>query len=273
MSKSRIADRIFNAINRRQGKVRIQRQAAADAELQAHLHAHAVVQQQLRDKRYFAAVTYLKGSGIEIGALHRPLVVPAGIEVKYLDRYNVEDLRKHYPELAELPLVEVDIVDDGETMKTVEKESQDFVIANHFIEHCQDPISTIKNMLRVIKPGGIIYMAIPDKRYTFDKKRPLTPFNHVLTDHEKGPEKSKRQHFEEWVSLVKDVPSAEVDTEAQKLIDEDYSIHFHVWDQANMRDFFAQLQQTAQLPIEIEMMIQNNEEVIFILRKTGAPRE
>ena len=117
---------------------------------------------------------YLKGKGIEIGALHNPLNVPDTIRVQYVDRMSVADLKKHYPELSDLPLVEVDILDDGEELTRIPSASQDFVIANHFIEHCQNPIKTIQSMLRVLKPTGILYLGIPDKRYTFDVHRPLT---------------------------------------------------------------------------------------------------
>ena len=89
--------------------------------------------------------------------------------MRYVDRMPVTLLRRHYPELDELPLVEIDDVgDDGERLQTIEAQSQDFVIANHLLEHTEDPISTIRNWLRVLRPGGVIYMAVPDKRHTFD---------------------------------------------------------------------------------------------------------
>ena len=80
---------------------------------------------------------YLEGEGIEIGALHRPLAVAPGARVRYVDREDERELRRHYPELAELPLVPVDIVDDGETLSTLADASVDFVIANHFIEYAR----------------------------------------------------------------------------------------------------------------------------------------
>jgi len=36
---------------------------------------------------------FLAGSGIEIGALHHPLAVPAGAKVTYVDRLDVHGLR------------------------------------------------------------------------------------------------------------------------------------------------------------------------------------
>src|SRR5690349_5671213 len=90
------------------------------------------------DTRRAVAAAFLRGEGIEIGALHHPLIVPRNVKVKYVDRMKVADLRRHYPELVNQPLVETEIVDDGETLGTLADQTQDFVIANHFLEHCQN---------------------------------------------------------------------------------------------------------------------------------------
>src|SRR6266852_1252099 len=109
--------------------------------------------------RELIAETYLKGNGIEIGALHNPLQVPPWARVKYVDRLPIVQLREQYPELNDKELVEVDILDDGERLTKISDASQDFVIANHFVEHSQDPIGAVLNMLRVLKPGGRLYLA------------------------------------------------------------------------------------------------------------------
>ena len=108
-----------------------------------------------RGMREELADAFLAGSGLEIGPLHSPLRVPPHASVRYVDRMPVTRLRRHYPELGELPLIEIDIGDDGERLRTIEAESQDFVIANHLLEHTGDPISTIGNWLRVLRPGGV----------------------------------------------------------------------------------------------------------------------
>ncbi len=72
------------------------------------------------------AAIYLRGHGIEIGALHRPHRVPGSANVKYVDRMTVPDLRRQYPELAAEKLLPVDIVDNGERLATIADRSQDF---------------------------------------------------------------------------------------------------------------------------------------------------
>jgi predicted SAM-dependent methyltransferase len=218
--------------------------------------------------REFIADTYIRGQGIEIGALHMPLGVPRSARVKYVDRLSVPDLRKHYPELNDKNLVEVDIIADGERLESISDATQDFVIANHFVEHCQNPIAAILNMFRVLKPGGVLYLALPDKRCSFDVDRPVTPFEHLLRDYHDGPAWSRRQHFEEWTRLVNKVLD---DEEAERQIalnlEMDYSIHYHVWTQAEMFELVVELRKM--VSFELELSLKNGGEVIFILRKNN----
>jgi SAM-dependent methyltransferase len=218
------------------------------------------------DTRRAIAAAFLHGDGIEIGALHQPLIVPRTARVNYVDRMTVAGLRQHYPELANAPLVETDIVDDGETLATIADATQDFVIANHFIEHCENPLLTFRNLLRVLKPGGIVFMAVPDKRFTFDVDRPCTTLDHVLRDFSEGPEWSKRQHYEEWSRLVnKHTDPSEVNAEAQHLIDMKYSIHFHVWSAPELLELVQALRRIVQF--ELELFLRNGMESLIILRK------
>ncbi len=213
---------------------------------------------------------YLKGDGIEIGALHSPLKVPPSVRVKYVDRMTTPDLRKQYPELNALNLVDIDITDDGERLDSIQGSTQDFVIANHFIEHCQNPLMTLSNMFRVLKQDGILYLTVPDKRFTFDIDRPVTPLDHIWRDFEEGGEWSRRQHFEEWVRLVNKVEdTAEVEKRVDELIGIDYSIHFHAWTQLEMLEFILALNRKLGLRFDVEFLFKNGEECIFILRKTG----
>ncbi|HOK40462.1 MAG TPA: hypothetical protein PLD27_05420 [bacterium] len=126
-------------------------------------------------QKVFFSYFYLKGEGIEIGTLHNPLKVNKEIcSVKYIDKKNVNELIKNYPEINHSDLAKVDIIDDGEYLSEILDESQDFIIASHFLEHCKNPILTIKAHLKKLKKNGILYYVVPDKRYTFDKNRKLT---------------------------------------------------------------------------------------------------
>lgn len=216
------------------------------------------------------AFRYLSGDGIEIGALHSPLEIPSSARIRYLDRMPVNQLRQQYPELLQYELVELDIIDDGETLAYVSDISLDFVIANHMIEHCQNPIFSIENWLRVLKPGGVLYMAVPDKRYTFDCDRPVTPLEHLIRDYTEGPRWSMHPHFEEWARLVDKVPEDDVAARAKGLAEINYSIHFHVWTQVEFLELLLYCQSNLSFPIEIELLQKNSIEFIVILRKNIA---
>ncbi len=207
-----------------------------------------------------------------MGALHRPLPVPRAASVRYVDRMGVEELREHYPELNREPLVHVDLIDDGERLTTVSDASQDFLIANHFLEHTQDPIGTLQNHLRVLRPGGHLYLAIPLKDVTFDAHRPITPIEHLLRDHREGPGASLQQHYEEWASLVAGVAREDVAQHVAELRARDYSIHFHVWDEAAVLRLIAYLETELGLPFRLKSARRNHYELIVILEKTLTAR-
>lgn len=210
---------------------------------------------------------YLQGNGIEIGALHKPLPLPPAANVQYVDRMPTAELRKHYPELRDWPLVEPHIVDDGEKLTTISDNSLDFVIANHFIEHTEDPLSTIANHLRVLKPGGILYMAVPDKRQTFDIDREVTPIDHIVRDRREGPLVSRAEHYADWARHVD--KAEDVAAHAQALMERSYSIHFHVWTPEAFRELLQHARDEEGLPFDVEELVQNGFEFICILRKTA----
>lgn len=222
-------------------------------------------QASLFDIRNAVAGLYLQGAGIEIGALHSPLTVPPTATVQYVDRMSVAELRQQYPELDAVDLVEADIVDDAESLITVPDASQDFVIANHYLEHCENPIQAMLTIARVVRPGGMAYLAIPDKRFTFDHRREITPFSHLERDYREGPAWSRRAHFEDWVHVGEDVSTRGMSVE--RLMAMDYSIHFHVWTQTELLELFARLRTEYGLPMTVECMVMNQIEAIFVLKK------
>lgn len=218
------------------------------------------------------ACRYLQGDGLEIGPLHLPLEMPPGARPRYVDRMPVEQLREEYPELAGWELTPVDVIDDGEALATVAAESQDFIVANHFLEHCEDPIGTIATHLGKLRPGGVLFYAVPDKRYTFDFRRPVTPLEHMLADHDEGPERSRREHYDEWAELVvaEDGESeGEREAKARRLEAEGYSIHTHVWTQAEFLALILAARERLGEAFEVEAAARQGIELVVVLRKPG----
>ena len=211
---------------------------------------------------------HLRGHGIEIGALSHPLRMPLGASVRYVDNWSEQDLRDQYPDLADETIVAPDIIDDGTRLATIADSSQDFVVANHFLEHCEDTVGVLATLLRVTKPGGVVYLAVPDKRRSFDSQRPTTTIQHILRDHEVGPEVSRVEHYEEFARLVEGIPEHELSLHVQAaVVDERYHLHFHVWTHETFLGLLDALRQ--RLGFEIAEARSHAHESIVVLLRTG----
>ncbi|MFK7739169.1 MAG: hypothetical protein AB8H80_02510 [Planctomycetota bacterium] len=88
-------------------------------------------------RRHQITDRYLRGEGLEIGALQDPQRLRKGVKVRYVDIANTAELRRMYARKARRHLVEVDIVDDGERerLSTVAETVAELADANFRI-HC-----------------------------------------------------------------------------------------------------------------------------------------
>ncbi len=216
-------------------------------------------------RREELAIHYLRGDGIEIGALHRPLRVAGATRVRYVDVMSREDLLVEVEGTYDDPdaVVVTDVIDDGETLARFEEKSVDFVIANHVLEHVEDPVATLKNWVRVLRPGGVLLLTLPDARFTFDERRPRTTVEHLLRDHAEGPSVSRREHFEEWARIVEDLPSEHVAERVAQFEQERPRLHFHVWE----LDGFLELLRAIELPAQLEAAQAVEPEFSVVLRR------
>ena len=219
------------------------------------------------DPRGRLAYMYLTGEGIEIGALHKPVSCDwKKVTVQYVDMKPIDELRSEYQELNPADFLPVDRIDNGETLATFSDESLDFVINSHMIEHTEDPIATLDNWLRVLRPGGILYLIVPDMRYNFDCQREPTTFAHLLKDHETGPETSLKEHYLEWADQVEGCRPEHIEDRARQLREQQYRIHFHVWTPTTFLTFLMACQ-TRDPKFAIIHMEQNDDEFIVLMQK------
>ena len=219
---------------------------------------------------------WIEGDGIEIGALHRPLDVPPGARVRYVDHLPEEELRHHYPELASEPLVPVSVIGSAEDLSAFAGESLDFVIANHLLEHLEYPIRALLEFQRVLRPGGLLYLALPDRRVTFDRRRDPTTVDHILDEHrEDAAERSRRSHYLDWaVNVDGKQPGAEADGHTDRLLEQGYSIHFHVWDPDSFLALLVAARGQAGVQLEVLQLaapeFERDDEFILLLARPAA---
>lgn len=147
----------------------------------------------IRTNREFY-VPWLRGEGIEIGALDAPLRVPAGqARVVYVDALSNEELRRAFPDVP--GTVDVGIVAPADDLGPVSDASLDFVVANHVVEHLVDPLGAIRSWRRKLRLGGILFMAFPAPQHCPDRVRGVTPVQHLVEDEAFGRRRTPDEHL------------------------------------------------------------------------------
>jgi predicted SAM-dependent methyltransferase len=234
----------------------------ARREVRDRLIAHPLDHKDVRED---VAAGFLRGDGLEIGALNFPLRLPRSARVRYVDRQPYDGLVAAYGSLyPDTAIMAPDVIDDGERLTTFEDASVDFIVANHMLEHTEDPVGTLAAHLRVVRPGGILFYALPDARQTpFDRDRQRTSVEHVLRDHREGPASSRREHYREWVRLAERFSEEDIEARVDQLEAEQANIHFHVWELRTFAALLAELE----LPFAVELLQQNHAEFLAILRR------
>ncbi|MCW8805858.1 MAG: class I SAM-dependent methyltransferase [Ignavibacteriaceae bacterium] len=118
-------------------------------------------------------------TGLEFGPLTSPIVTRDKGFIRYVDHATTEELQKKcglWGTVDVSKIVDVDYVWANEKLKELTNQDCpfDYVIASHVVEHVPDFIGWFKEIRSVLKTGGILSLAIPDKRFTFDCHRQLT---------------------------------------------------------------------------------------------------
>ncbi len=126
----------------------------------------------------------LAAPGLEIGPSHNPVTAKRdGHNVVILDYQSADELRaKYLPDDIDLSSIEeVDYVWHGEPyVELLGDRRFAWIIASHVIEHVPDLIGFLQNCQSVLADGGVISLAIPDRRYCFDYYRPLSSIGAVI---------------------------------------------------------------------------------------------
>ncbi|HDL85376.1 MAG TPA: methyltransferase domain-containing protein, partial [Candidatus Acetothermia bacterium] len=133
-----------------------------------------------------------KRRGIEIGPYFTPLIPKAeGWNVLTLDVFDAAILRKRAKEDPNIPseaircIEEVNLLGSATQMgefvaERGESGQIDFILSSHNFEHLPNPIKFLRDCSIVLRAGGIVSMAIPDKRTCFDYFRPLSTLSGML---------------------------------------------------------------------------------------------
>ena len=181
---------------------------------------------------------YLSGQGVELGALDKALDISRNetiLSLRYVDRYRKCELLERFPEFqaTSSSLVEPDIIFDVlHGLQPFRTESLDFIVACHLIEHLPDPLFFLEEIWRVLRVGGVCFLALPDKDFlACDRMRKLTPLEHLIDDYRHKMREIEDDHLTEFLELAENVsiPSDPAERESLFAKHRTRSIHVHVW--------------------------------------------
>lgn len=221
----------------------------------------------------------LEGRGLEIGAFNEPAPLPPGASVAYFDVFSPEEAAALFPEIDAGKLVAPDMRGDLDKggLDGLASGSFGFIIANHVIEHVANPIGLVDSIARLVRTGGCMVIAAPDKNFTFDSPRALTPFAHLWADYRGAVGRSDDAHYIDFLRAVKadfdGLPAAD----RQHHIDRSRARreHVHVWDSAMFLDFLQESFRRLGWNVKREyasVAADNRIECFTVWRKTGRSR-
>ena len=113
-----------------------------------------------------------------------------GYDVEIIDVASADVLRARYESIgvSSTKIEDVDHVTDGRPMHEVIGSSPryDWIYSSHSIEHIPDFIGFFKSAEFLLKPGGVLVMVVPDKRYMFDAYQMPSTTGDVIQAHLEG---------------------------------------------------------------------------------------
>lgn len=131
------------------------------------------------------------GLGLEVGPSYSPIFPKSeGYNVRIMDHATKDALVAKYGTLGVSPeslnlIEDVDYVWRGESLRELVGSGVffDYIVASHVIEHTTDPAGFINDCASVLAPNGVLCLVVPDKRFCFDRFRPLSSLGSVVSAH------------------------------------------------------------------------------------------
>jgi SAM-dependent methyltransferase len=148
---------------------------------------------------------------LEVGASYSPIAPRAeGWNAAIVDHAPRQVLVEKYvghPDIWVERIEDVDFIwTEGTLADAVpasEHGSFDVLVASHVIEHTPDLVAFFSAAQRILRPEGVIVLAVPDKRFCFDYFRPIALTADVLEAHDaRRTRHTRRTGYAHWAHTV-----------------------------------------------------------------------
>lgn len=150
--------------------------------------------------------------GLEIGPRNSPLIHRSAGPVLYADYADADTVRAnlHGTDIDPAAVLDIDIVTGGGPLAPIMPHCVDYAVASHVAEHVPDLLGWLADLHGVLAPGGTLGLAIPDRRFTFDRFRAESTIAEAIEAYlHKYTRPSLRQVFDSaWQSVELGVDAA-----------------------------------------------------------------
>jgi len=185
-------------------------------------------------------------SGLEIGALDFPTVLPDAGRCAIADVRTADELARRFGIARDTIPETTYLVSRDRPLAEQIGERFGYVVLCHVLEHVPDPIRFLNETAELLEPGGVLFLAIPDKRRTQDAGRPSTTLDHLFQRHHERattPPLSQVMEFarawvEELAALEAESPRRFYEWAVSNLESGQADVHCNVWCD---EELFAQL--------------------------------
>lgn len=92
-------------------------------------------------------------------------------------------------------------IGEATSLRALVSDSYDFMLSSHMLEHTANPILALTEWKRILKPHGTLVLILPNPKYTFDHRRPVTTLSHLIADFEAAVSEEDLTHLEEILAL------------------------------------------------------------------------
>ncbi len=128
---------------------------------------------------------------------------------------------------------------EASSLDEVPDASYGCVLASHVLEHVANPLRALHEWRRVLTENGLVLVVLPNKDRTFDRRRPVTPVEHMVADYDNEVGEDDLTHLDEILELhdlSKDPPAGTPDEFRSRCLDNTSfrAIHHHVFTLASI---------------------------------------